>query len=71
MAMELAESTTNCYGNDKETLYMMGGVAMVVFGAGLILSNPAIRRYLPDLGVGNLAQAILPDLGRYLKIRGM
>jgi hypothetical protein len=71
MAMELAESTTNGYGNDKETLYMMGGVAMVVFGAGLILSNPAIRRYLPDLGVGNLAQAILPDLGRYLKIRGM
>jgi hypothetical protein len=71
MAMELAESTTNGYGSDKETLYMMGGVAMVVFGAGLILSSPAIRRYLPNLGVGNLAQAILPDLARYLKIRGM
>ena len=70
MSMELAE-TTNGMGSDKDTLYMLGGVALVVFGAGLILSNPFIRRYMSRLGVGNLAQTVMPDIERYLKLRGM
>jgi hypothetical protein len=57
--------------NDKDTLFMLSGVALVVFGVGLILSNPIARRYLGQLGVGNLAQAALPDLDRYLKLRAM
>jgi hypothetical protein len=61
----------NAAMNDKDTLYMLGGVALVVFGAGLILSNPIVRRYLGQFGVGNLAQAALPDLDRYLKLRAM
>ena len=47
----------NGLSTDKETLYMLGGVAMIVFGTGLILSNPTVRRYLGQLGLGNLAQA--------------
>jgi hypothetical protein len=70
MSVELAEPT-NGIGNDKETFYMLGGVALVVFGAGLILSNPSIRRYMSRLGVGNLAQSVMPDVERYLKLRGM
>jgi hypothetical protein len=58
-------------GIDKETLFMLGGVAFIVFGAGLILSNPLIRRYLGGVGIGSLAQAALPDLDRYLKLRAM
>jgi hypothetical protein len=50
---------------------MLSGVALVVFGAGLILSNPIARRYLGRFGVGDLAQAALPDLDRYLKLRAM
>jgi hypothetical protein len=50
---------------------MLGGVAMVVFGAGLILSNPLVRRYLGQIGIGNLAQAALPDIDRYLRLRNM
>jgi hypothetical protein len=61
----------NGIGSDKDTLYMLGGVAMIVFGAGLILSNPIARKYLSQLGVGNLAQAALPDLDRYLRLRSM
>jgi hypothetical protein len=57
--------------NDKDTLFMLSGVALVVFGAGLILSNPIARRYLGQFGVGNLVQAALPDLDRYLKLRAM
>jgi hypothetical protein len=56
---------------DRDTLFMLSGVAFVVFGAGLILSNPLVRRYMGQMGIGNLAQAALPDLDRYLRLRAM
>ena len=71
MATDLAEFSANGAGNEKETLYLLGGVAMIVFGAGLIFSNPVIRRYMTQLGVGNLAQAVMPDVERYFKLRSM
>jgi hypothetical protein len=37
----------------------------------MILSNPVIRRYLGQLGVGNLVADALPDMDRYLKLRNM
>ena len=71
MSLDLMESTANGIGNEKDTLYLLGGVALVVFGAGLILSNPSIRRYMAQFGVGNLAAAIIPDVERYFKLRSM
>ena len=68
--MEFSEGE-NHSGSDRETLYMLGGAALVLFGTGLILSNPLVRRYLGQLGVGNLVQAALPDIDRYLKLRAM
>ena len=56
---------------EKDTLYMLGGLALVVFGAGLIITNPTVRKYLGQFGVGDLASAALPDLDRYLKLRAM
>jgi hypothetical protein len=56
---------------DKDTLMMLSGVALVVFGAGLILSNPMVRKYLGQIGIGSLAQGAIPDLDRYLKLRQM
>jgi hypothetical protein len=56
---------------DKDTLYMLSGVALMVFGAGLILSNPLVRRYMGQVGIGNLVSGALPDLDRYLKLRSM
>jgi hypothetical protein len=69
--MELMEPTTNEAGSDKNTLFLLGGVALVVFGTGLIISNPFIRRYVSQLGVGTLAQGALPDIERYFKLRAM
>jgi hypothetical protein len=71
MSLDLMESTANGIGNEKDTLYMLGGVALMVFGAGLILSNPSIRRYMSNFGVGNLATAVIPDVERYFKLRSM
>jgi hypothetical protein len=71
VAMELLETSANGITSDKETLYMLGGVALIVFGAGLILSNPLVPRYISQIGVGNLAHAAIPDIERYLKLRAM
>jgi hypothetical protein len=55
----------------KSALYLFGGLALVVLGAGLIVSHPSIRRYLGEMGVGDLVQAAVPDVERYLKLRSM
>lgn len=68
--MEVSEETKD-FGSDKDTLYMLGGAALVLMGTGLILSNPVVRKYLGQLGVGNLVTAALPDFDRYLKLRNM
>jgi hypothetical protein len=69
--MQIVEQNGNGVGTDKETLYMLGGIALVVFGAGLILSNPTVRRYMGEIGIGGLAQNIVPDVERYFKLRAM
>jgi hypothetical protein len=62
----------NGHSNDsRDTLFLLGGVALAVFGAGLILTNPAVRKYMGQLGVGNIAKDLMPDLDRYLKLRSM
>ena len=68
--MELSKDM-NHNGTDKDTLYMLGGAALILFGAGLILSNPLVRRYMGQIGIANLAQAAMPDIDRYLKLRQM
>ena len=71
MAIEVMNRTEETNGSDKETLFMLGGVALVIFGAGLVLSNPTVRRYLGQMGVGNIASAALPDIERYFRLRAM
>ena len=70
MAME-SNNGLDQLAPDKDTLFMLSGVALMVFGAGLILSNPLVRKYLSQIGIGNLAQGAIPDLDRYLKLRQM
>jgi hypothetical protein len=58
-------------GNDTEMLYLFGGVALAIFGVGLILSNRSVRQLLGQVKPGALMQAAVPDLQRYLKLRAM
>ena len=71
MALELLDSNTNGAAGEKDTLLLLSGVALVIFGAGLIVSNPFIRRYVSQLGVGSMAQGMMPDIERYFKLRAM
>ena len=70
MAKELVHSN-NGHSNDRDTLFMLSGLALMVFGAGLILSNPSAQRLLNRVGVGNLSERVLPDIERYLRLRSM
>ncbi len=72
MSMELTQHTNGHESNEsRDTLFLLGGAAMVVFGAGLILSTPMMRRYLGGAGIGNLVSAAIPDFQRYMKLREM
>jgi hypothetical protein len=71
MATPIVERVDNGNTTDKETLYMLGGVALVIFGAGLVLSNPTVRRYIGQIGIGNIASAAIPDIERYFRLRSM
>jgi hypothetical protein len=46
-------------------------LALVLLGTGMILSSPAIRKYLGGLNVGSLLQTAAPDFERYLKLKAM
>jgi hypothetical protein len=52
---------------------MLSGVALVIFGAGLIMSNPIVRRLMGQTGMSglNLLQAAIPDVEKYMKLRNM
>jgi len=71
MALEIMDRAERTNGADKDTLYMLGGVALVIVGAGLVLTNPTVRRYLGQIGIGNFASAALPDIERYFRLRSM
>jgi hypothetical protein len=57
--------------NERDTLIMLGGVALVVIGAGIVLSNPAVRRYVERSPLKNVISNLIPDVERYFKLRAM
>jgi hypothetical protein len=78
--IEMEQENKNS-SSDKDMLYLMGGAALVLLGAGLIMSHPAIRKtvtsglssVLPDLQ-GKFApnfDVIGSDIQRYLKLKSM
>ena len=70
-APDRAQLVNGTNGTDRDTLYLLGGVALMIFGAGLILSNPTARRFLAQAGLGDLTTAAMPDVERYFKLRSM
>ena len=72
---------TNGDSDNKDTLYLMGGVALMVLGAGLVMSNPTVRKtvmsgiaaVLPQLQgqLGLDFSEVGTDIQRYMNLRSM
>jgi hypothetical protein len=69
--MERNAQNGNGQMSDRDTLFLLGGAAFVLFGAGLLLSTDTVKRYLGQVGVGDLIQSAMPDVDKYLKLRSM
>jgi hydrogenase maturation protease len=79
-AVTLIESLVEA-SDSKDILYLMGGVALIALGAGLIMTNSSVRKsvtgvtaaVLPDLQgkIGSRLTDIGPDIQRYLRLRSM
>jgi hypothetical protein len=71
----------NRANDSKDRLYLIGGLAFLIAGAGLIMAHPEVRkqvragldRVLPGLQDNfNLGiTTVVPDFQRYMKIRSM
>jgi hypothetical protein len=55
----------------RDTLFLLGGLALILFGAGLVVTNPTVKKLLGGVKVGSLLTAAVPDLERYMKLRSM
>jgi hypothetical protein len=58
-------------GGERDTLALLGGVALVVIGAGIVLSNPVVRRYVEQSPLKNVLGNLIPDVERYFRLRAM
>jgi hypothetical protein len=71
----------NGAGESKDMLYLVGGLALLIAGAGLIMAHPAVRRQVRDSldrivpnlpgNLGGSLATVVPDFQRYMKIRSM
>jgi len=67
--------------SDRDMLYLMGGAALMLLGAGLVLSHPTVRKtvtagltsIMPDLQGKFMPNfdVIGSDVQRYLKLKSM
>ena len=69
--MEMTRIHDDDSGGTQDTLLMFGGLALVLLGAGMILTSPAVRKYMGGLDVGRLLQNAAPDFQRYLRLKNM
>jgi hypothetical protein len=71
----------NDSSDNKDTLYLMGGLALIVLGAGLVMTNKNIRNavtagassILPELQgkMGIDLSGIGDDVQRYMRLKSM
>jgi hypothetical protein len=71
MKMEIVDHKEGMLGSDRDTLFMLGGAALVIVGAGMILSNPSVRKYVSNSPIGGIVNNLIPDVERYFRLRSM
>ncbi len=69
--MEVMRNVKGRADDGRDNLLLFGGGALLLLGAGLILSNSSVRKHLGGFNVMSLVRAVAPDIERYLKLRAM
>lgn len=69
--MQVVRKMDNGGSETKETLMVFGGAALVMLGAGMMLSTPVVKRYLGGLSLGGILANALPDIQKYLQLKAM
>jgi hypothetical protein len=67
----MERSDLNDSNDGRDLMFMFGGAALMLLGAGLILSHPQVRRYMGGVNINGLVESALPDFERYMKLRQM
>jgi hypothetical protein len=79
----MAHDTDQANGasDSKDVLYLMGGLALMVLGAGLVMANSSVRKsvgagldaVVPGLRnqLGSKLGGVAPDIQKYLRLRSM
>jgi hypothetical protein len=79
----MSENVTNHQmdAEARDIMLLSGGAALIVLGAGLVMTHPAIRSsakaalgaLMPELEQPLKAgiRGVMPDVERYLKLKGM
>jgi hypothetical protein len=65
----------------RDIVCVAGGAALILLGAGLAMTHPAIRRNVKALFTGLMPEfqeplkagirGVIPDIERYMKLKGM
>jgi hypothetical protein len=65
----------------REIVCVAGGAALILMGAGLAMAHPVIRRNVKSIVAGLMPEFqaplkagirnVLPDIERYMKLKGM
>jgi hypothetical protein len=55
----------------RDMMFMFGGVALMMLGAGMVLSTRLVRRYLGGFNLVGLLESAGPDFQRYMKLKAM
>jgi hypothetical protein len=70
--MEAIQAANNHNSDEaRDTLLLFGGVALMMLGAGMVLTSPVVRKYLGGLNMASLLHNTAPDFERYLKLKAM
>jgi hypothetical protein len=67
MSREITKYVEKDSDESRENLMLLGGSALLLAGAGLLLATPTVRRYLHDIGIERRLRAAVPELDRYMR----
>lgn len=65
------QSEPESNNDTRDTLFLLGGLSLILFGTGLVVTNPVVRKLLGNVRLDTLLHTAIPDLERYMKLKSM